>query len=111
MFDHRDTVHEHVLHAFRKLIRILKRGQVTEACGIEYDDVSPHSLFQDAAIDQAHTLRGECAEFTDGIFESQQLIFTGVFAQDAREGSIGARVRMLPSQNPIGRRTLRVVVD
>ena len=33
MFDHRDTVYEHVLHAFRKLIRDLKRRQSRTLAG------------------------------------------------------------------------------
>src|SRR5215469_3953994 len=86
--DDGNSVHEHVVHSLRELVRLLESSEVTNGCGIEDDDVGPHALFEDTAVNEAHALRGEGAELADRIFESKSMIFANVLSQDAREGSI-----------------------
>ena len=88
--------------ALRELVRLLEGGEVANGCGIEDDDVGPHALFEDAAIGEAHALSGQGAELADGILQSERVLLADILAQDAREGAVGARVRMLLAEQASG---------
>ena len=62
--------------------------------GIENHDVRPHAGLDDAAVGEPQMRGGQRAEFPDGIGQRECAVFTHVLAQDVRECSIGARVRM-----------------
>ena len=111
LIDHWHAVHQDVLHSFRKLIGIVEGRAVAHGGGIEDYDVGPHAGFEDSAIGQAHALRGQRGELADGIFQGQNFFFADILGQNARERSVGARVRMRLAENSFGRCAFGIVVD
>jgi len=50
--DDGSSVHKHVVHSLRELVRLLEGGEVANRCGIEDDDVGPHALFALLLLEQ-----------------------------------------------------------
>ena len=84
---------------------------VADCVRIEHDDVGPQPCFQHAAIGETHALRRQRGEFADGVFEWQLVLFAHVFSQDARKGAVRPRMRMLPAEYAVRRRSLGIVIN
>jgi len=56
-------------HTLRQLVGLVEGSEVPDGFGIEDHYISPHSLLQDSAIAEVHTLGGKSSEFADRIFE------------------------------------------
>src|SRR5262245_20052611 len=76
--DHRDTVHQHVLHSHGQLIGFFEGCGITNAVGIEHHDVRPHATLQYTAVGQTKFLGRQRAEFPDGFLEGQLVLLPHV---------------------------------
>src|SRR5258708_12458457 len=102
---------QYVIHCMGKLIRIVEGREIAHGRGIEDNNVGTNSGFENSAVGKAQTLGWQGGHLADSVFERQNFFFANIFAQYARKGSIGARVRMLLAKNALGRSSRRVVVD
>ena len=71
-------------------------------CRIEDHNVGPHAVLENAAIGEAHPLRGQSRKLANGIFERQRLFFADIFAENAGKGSVRPRMRMRLAENSFG---------
>ena len=54
---------------------------------------------------------GSARELSDRVFKGERVLFANILAQDAREGAVGAGMRVFCAENAIGGGAGRVVID
>ena len=109
--DHRNTVHQDVIHSLRKLVGLLISGEIMDDRWIKDDHICPHPPLDNAAISQPHLLSRHGGELADGVFKAKRVFLAHVLAQDAGKCSIGAWMGMLLAERTIWCRPLRVIVN
>src|SRR5213593_4858818 len=82
------TVDEHVLEAFRHLVRLEVGGDVSHLGGIEDEHVCPGAWTQYAAIFQAEDGRGQTGHRSHGEWQIDHSALIHVDAYLAGEGSV-----------------------
>src|SRR6266566_3307033 len=105
------AVHQDVLDADGRLVRLLERRVIHDRRGIEDGDVGEHPGTHETPIGEAHPLRRERRHLAYRELERKQLQVAGIVAEDSRECAVGAGVRGLRAQWPVGRVAAEVGVD
>src|SRR2546425_11222973 len=103
LLEHHFSIHQHVLNADRCLMWLLKRRAVDHARRIEDRDVRVHARTHEAAVDEADALRCERRHLPHREFERHEFLVAHVAAQDAGKRAVGAGVRALFPERPVGR--------
>src|SRR5262249_20219660 len=78
---HRDAVHEHMVNAGGRVIRILERAHVAHACGIEQAQVGEGAGANHSAVAQAELARRETGHAVHGRLEREEFLVARVSAQ------------------------------
>ena len=104
VLDHRDSIHQHILHALGQLVRIVESRNIMHRLRIEHHHIGPHSLLQHAAIGKPHALSRQRRKLADRVFQRQLCFFAHIFAQNARKRPVRAGMRVLLAQQAIRRR-------
>src|SRR4051812_42282379 len=96
------SVHDHVLDADGRLVRILERGAIGDGLRIEHGDVGEHARTNQPALAESNALRGERSHLSHRVLERHELLFAYVTAEDPRERSVRARMRANVSERTVG---------
>jgi hypothetical protein len=74
------------------VVRILVRRDIPHSLWIEDHDIRLHPFSKDAAVTQARAAGRQGSHLANGFLEGDESLLANVFAEDAREGSVGSRV-------------------
>src|SRR5712691_10173399 len=89
---HWNPIDNHIDDAFAEVMRILVSCHVTNAGGIEYDDIRLHARPKEAAVGELRAvgcLRGHLAH---RFLQSEELLIANVMTEDTWKRSVGAGV-------------------
>ena len=109
--DHRNPVHDDVVHALGELVGLFEGRGGDDLGGIEHDDVRVHAGLDHAALGQSHPLRGQRGELADCIGQCQCVLLFDVLLDDLRKRAVGARVGVRLAEDSPRLGTFRVVAD
>jgi hypothetical protein len=95
--DRHRSIHDHVFHALRVLLRLLEGCPIRDAARVEHGDVRPLPLTQPPAVADADLVRIHARHLANGLGQGEDLQLADVAAEHAREGAVVARVRVRPA--------------
>src|SRR5204862_5831075 len=72
-------------HTNGVLVRILERGTVGDACGIEHHDVREHALREEPTTIELEVGCRDAAQLTDSRSKRQHMVIADVLGEDARK--------------------------
>src|SRR5215472_18301283 len=94
VLDYLDAIYKNVFHPSGVLLRLLKGGAIGNRRGIECDDVGEHALFNETAMVQSEVCGWQAAQSPDRLGHGNHFFVAHVLAENARERSISARMRI-----------------
>ena len=100
---HLRPVDEDVNHALAVLMRIAGNGMVLHQRRIEYGDIGEAAGLEITALAQLQIVGGQTGQAAHGVFQLDQAFIADVFADDAGEAAISARMRMITEEGALGR--------
>ena len=90
---HRHAIDKNMLHPRRILMRLGKSGVVLDRLRIKYHNISEMAGQQTAAPRYLKCICRQRRQAPNRLRQADDLFFTDIFAQEAGEAAIGARVR------------------
>src|SRR5687767_7671510 len=103
-----DAIDENVTHARGILVRLLVGGMVLNTRWVEDDHVRKVSLLQASASLNSEIVHGQRSKPTNRFFERNHLFVAHVFAKQARESAVSARMRIRLQESPFRRERGRI---
>src|SRR5438067_3453485 len=97
------AVHEHVLHAYSVLMRLVERRAISHRRRIENHDIGEHALLHETAMIQTQIRRRQPAQLPDRLLQRQHFFFAHILPEDAREAAVSARVTVRFQEVPFRR--------
>ena len=88
------AVHENVFYTDGVLVRFLERRPIGDGRGIEENDISEHSFFNETAVIKTEIGGGQPAQSSDRLSHRDYFLVTHIFAENARKIAVGARMRI-----------------
>ena len=103
VLEHLHTVYENILHPYCVLMRFLKGGAVSNCRRIEHDHIGKHSFLEKTAMIEPQICGRQSAQASNSFLDWNHFFITYIFAQHAREISVGARMWIGLQENPFRR--------
>ena len=94
VLEHLHTVHKDMQHAGGILVRFVIRRVVLNPDRIENDDVRKITRLQRATTVEFEICCRQSAQSSNGLFERNNFLIANIFAKQAREIAVGARMRV-----------------
>src|SRR5687767_9644294 len=107
----RHAVDDHVLDSDSQALRGFERRSIADRLSVEHDHVRETPRFQNAAVGEPRSRRRQRRHLAHSLLERKQAHLPGIAAEDAGEGAVRSRVRLVGRERTVERANSRIAAD